>query len=120
MSHPLQSHYDKIPPVACKGLCQEACGALVLLKKEVDEIRKEFGKTISTDQNLSCTALCKVSGTCTVYSARPWVCRAYGAMEGLECPYGCNTAPLVSKKDGDKMLRALQKAGGPAVCTIDE
>lgn len=118
MSHPLQSHYDKIPPVACKGLCQEACGPIVLLQVEKDEIRRVFGKTLMVDQSLTCNALCKTTGTCGVYEARPWVCRAYGAMEGLECPHGCNTAPLVSRKDADKMVRATQKAGGKIHCTL--
>jgi Fe-S-cluster containining protein len=119
MSHPLQSHYDKIPEVKCKGLCQEACGPIMLNQKEVDEIRKEFGVRLGTDATMSCTALCKVSGACTVYAARPWVCRAYGAMEGLECPHGCNTAPLVSVEDGEKMIQAMGKAGGKLFCTIE-
>ncbi len=120
MGHPLQSHYDKIPVVKCKGLCQEACGPLLLLKKEMEVIRKEFNTTLITDQTGSCNALCKATGTCKVYSARPWVCRAFGAMEGLECPHGCNTVPLVPQKEGDKLLKSIRKVGGGVVCTLSD
>jgi Fe-S-cluster containining protein len=118
MFHPLQSHYDKIPAVKCKGLCQETCGPIFLSQVEVDEVKAKYGVKLGTDDKMSCTALCGVTGACKVYDARPWVCRAYGAMTGLECPYGCNTAPLVSIEDADTLLHDLEKVGGRISCTM--
>lgn len=113
----LQALYDKLPKVECKGLCHEACGPILFTQFEASLIKKQFGRNIGCDGSLTCTALSE--GRCGVYEARPFVCRAYGAVEGLECPFSCVPEKgLMSKEDSEKIFHAIMALGGGIYSTV--
>ena len=104
MNPKLQVIYDQIPKVVCKGLCHAACGPVPTTASEREEIRKITGRRVKTEpqifqdqkhgprilktnEDANCLYLKK--NRCTVYEARPIVCRLYGVADGLRCQHGC-------------------------------
>jgi Fe-S-cluster containining protein len=45
---------------------------------------------------------------CTVYEARPLICRVYGAAEGLRCPHGCTPERVVPDVEVFEMLERVE------------
>jgi hypothetical protein len=59
-----------------------------------------------------CPALTAV-GRCRIYSDRPMVCRLWGVVESMPCPYGClPEGGLLSDVDGMALLGDAMVAGG--------
>ena len=96
----LDAVYDTLPEVDCRGLCQEGCGSIGMTPLEQQRIqdrhhirlplRAIFGGEptplgITTDH---CPAL-TTAGQCSVYPDRPLICRLYGAVRTMPCPWGC-------------------------------
>ncbi len=107
----LQKLYDQLPKVACKGLCTTACGPLMFTKLEAGIIQREHETKLTCSEALTCSAL--VAGQCSVYSSRPYVCRAYGAVEGLECPFGClHETGLMPAEESEALFHRIMALGG--------
>lgn len=91
--------YSLIPPMACRGRCQAACGPIdagALERRALSEagvhlpnnaLRLIAGQ-LREHQPASCPAL-GMYGQCTVYDIRPGICRLWGAIESMQCAYGC-------------------------------
>lgn len=88
--------YALLPEIACKGLCQEACGPIGMTEREYERMRRKGGHRTTTTADLDCPYL-NAEGRCDVYAVRPMVCRAWGGVEGMECPWGC--APVIMPRD---------------------
>ena len=96
----LESLYKKIPELDCKGLCHESCTIIPASKIEIKRAKSRMKgknpfnpatalKQLQTEANKipNCSAL--KDNKCSIYTARPAICRLYGVAEGLECPFGC-------------------------------
>ncbi len=83
--------YNLIPKVECKGLCTNECTTLGMFRAEFVQLTRVTGKEPKLDME---TERCNYleAGRCTAYDDRPYVCRAWGAVEDLECYYGCKPA----------------------------
>lgn len=102
--------YDALPKVACRGLCVEACGPIACTSGEA--LRMEFagGKPLAFDaETLTCGYL--RAGRCTVYAVRPFVCRAFGAVEGMRCPFGCEPDRHIDRDEETRLFRQLEATG---------
>jgi hypothetical protein len=120
MNPKLQVIYDKVPSVSCKGLCYGACGPVPATGPERDEIRKLTGRRVKTEPELfqnqhpRGVRILKTSddGTCgylkkercSVYAARPIVCRLYGASDGLRCEHGCWPDRPLSREEAMELI----------------
>jgi Fe-S-cluster containining protein len=104
----LREIYASIPSVGCKGLCTISCSTVPVFAIELEQLEAATGRKLPTvliedDQFLGgeigapCPLL--VMRRCSVYDQRPLICRAFGAVEGLPCPHGCEPDKLVSKAD---------------------
>lgn len=115
----LQQIYSRIPAVACKGLCWEACGPIPAFTNEpivaLTEDRHVLGGvvppsvTIADSATLTCPHL--VDNRCSQHEQRPAICRMYGAAIGMECGHGCVPDRWLSRKEGLQILRQ--------VCSVD-
>ena len=98
----LDELYKRIPVVKCQGLCVDACSPLAtfLTDLEFDRVLARSGKEpnglytpddIDRQANPATAQKCNMlkDGRCTVYDARPAVCRLYGAVPEMACPFGC-------------------------------
>lgn len=98
----LAALYARLRPVKCKGLCTESCGPIGMHPAEVENVREKYGGLPVVDETLVCSELHE--GRCGIYPVRPLICRAWGVVKVMRCPFGC-------KPDGsfvsDATLEAL-------------
>lgn len=104
----LEKIYAAVPDVACKGLCVQACGPIAMSKAEETAIQAKHGQLpTASGLNLTCSSL--ENGKCAIYEARPLVCRVYGAVREMRCPYGC--APkggFMASRDARKLFKRAE------------
>ena len=88
--------WASVPTMHCKGLCQDACGPIdastaereLLSGRGVDlpDAATALRAWLVSGGKYTCPAL--VDGRCSAYDVRPTICRLWGAVEGMPCPYG--------------------------------
>jgi hypothetical protein len=89
----LDALYAELPKLDCKGKCWKCCGKVLMAPGERERLRREGGVDVPTVDQMRregrelCPAL--KNHRCTVYTARPLMCRLWGIEEGMRCPYGC-------------------------------
>ncbi|MFH9731789.1 YkgJ family cysteine cluster protein [Streptomyces sp. NPDC017260] len=120
----LDALYRSLPALKCRGKCASACGPVPISPLErqrivesgfpwVDgrDVRMPDGSTGGT----VCCALEQRRLRCRVYESRPMICRLWGLVESLACPWGC--APEGGHLDDMEGLRLMNLAlwhGGSA------
>jgi Fe-S-cluster containining protein len=94
-----------VPSVNCKGLCWQACGVIPLSDVEAVALEVATGSppplstelrvaTLAIGDDLRCRYL-SPANRCTVYNARPLICRLYGVVDAMRCAHGCEpSAPM--------------------------
>lgn len=95
--------YREMPEMDCIADCTDCCGPVVLTKYEAQRLgvdgcitpTNEYGKCIFSIEN-----------RCSVYDKRPFLCRLFGTVEKLPCPYGVKPKRTLTQK---QELGALQR-----------
>lgn len=113
----LDALYRELPTLACQQKCQSCCGPIEMTRVEWGRIVKKLGyeprlplprtqAELSRPGALDCPML--RSGLCSVYGMRPLICRLWGVIETMPCPWGCQPQPgyLTVAEGYDLMLRA--------------
>lgn len=121
----LQEIYAQIPNVDCKGLCWNACAAILVGPYELLRLQTAAGLGLETleledappgsvlltnaakDLVAPCPLL--VAGRCSVYETRPIICRVFGVAEGLPCPHGCTPAKMMTDDQVMQLVRRVNK-----------
>ncbi len=114
----LESIYKKIPEIECKGLCHPSCTIVPASKIEIKRARGRMGgknpfnpihglKKAMGGEIPSCAALTE-DKRCSIYNARPAICRLYGVAEGLDCPFGCVPKKKISKQEAYALVRETE------------
>ncbi|WP_329271761.1 YkgJ family cysteine cluster protein [Streptomyces sp. NBC_01451] len=94
----LDALYESLPRLECQRKCGSACGPVPLSPLERNRIRASGVRwvdgrviTLSVGQRVgtTCTALDQEKMQCRAYEVRPMVCRIWGLVEELACPWGC-------------------------------
>lgn len=121
----LDALYAQLPPLDCQGLCADSCGPIPAGTAERQRMERAAGRRLEAPEVLTpvdgvlevcheCSML--KDGRCAVYDARPMICRLWGLVEDMPCPYGC--APeggRLSVGEGFAFLaEAFEIAGWPA------
>jgi Fe-S-cluster containining protein len=118
----LEDLYAAIPTVECKRLCVESCGPIYVGKNERSAITRFRGGVPPAQlrPDARCSLL-KDDGTCSVYPARPFICRFFGAVETLPCPWDCKVTPrkLTGEEARDLYLK-FKEAIGESVGLAEE
>lgn len=111
--------WGSIPPVACKGLCEDSCGPITMSEDEDTRIRQlgydipsmpDALAALERGEDYYCPAL--VDGRCAVYEDRPTICRLWGATESMPCPHGCTPDGALTQDRSHELLRLSAVAGG--------
>ena len=107
----LDEIYAQVPEIDCQGWCHESCGPLVLTDAERQRITDRHGVTIPDLVRWTCPAL-TAFGRCQVHADRPLLCRMWGVVESMPCPFGCRPPRVLSDAEGHRLLAELRAGGG--------
>lgn len=111
----IQRVWDSVPDTGCKGLCAESCGPIMasdveeqmLLERGIRILeRNPINVLAALAVTKDCPAL--VDSKCTVYAVRPTICRLWGAVEDMPCPWGC--VPAAGRLTHEQSKRLLRDA----------
>lgn len=116
MTAKLAEIYAKLPGVLCKGLCHDSCGVVPVAPAERAAIAEYTGRKVKVDPliqiglhakhrvlrpkdsgDLTCPYL--KNKRCSIHPVRPLVCRMYGVVAGMPCPFGCTASPRTMSDD---------------------
>lgn len=108
----LDNLYESIPvTIKCKGLCVESCGPIAMTGDEFRRISEASNSEPTVDSKGTCSLL--VGGKCSVYSVRPLICRLFGLIKKMNCPYGCVPEPRwMTNEESYQLLRKIDKITG--------
>lgn len=101
----LDALYATLPAMACQGRCQAACGPVALTKLEVTRLRRTTTLPTRNVPTPPCPLLRQ--GRCSVYAVRPLICRAWGAVESMQCPHGCQPERLLTIAEWEAVTAAV-------------
>lgn len=106
----LQAIYDGLPSIDCQRKCHTHCGPVIPQRIEKRNVLEttgfEFRQPWIGINELTCPQLTQ-DGLCSVYEARPAICRIWGLTEALKCPYGCLPERFLTEDDARRIMRAV-------------
>lgn len=115
----LQEIYSKIPRLNCIRKCSESCGPIPLSPAEADElvpktapehlVTNAFPIIMFNEATNSCPHL-STEGSCAVYENRPLICRLYGVVKAMRCPYGCKPLAWLRDEKARQLLDASEES----------
>ena len=109
--------WAEVPTIACKGRCPSSCGPIDASRAE-RRILREHGirlralplLDVACGEVRTCPAL--VDGRCSVYAVRPLICRLWGVVESMPCPWGCKPERYLSDAQARALLLAAARLRG--------
>lgn len=106
----LDALYAELPNIECGGYCQDSCGPIDMSVRERQRIEGEHGE-VKCGVGPTCTML-TITGECRAYEIRPMICRLWGLMESMRCPYGCVPERWVTDAEAFEFLSRADAIGG--------
>lgn len=104
--------YRRVPAIECQGKCAQSCGPIVVTRGEHRAmVDAAGGQPFTVDAALSTCGYLK-DGRCSIYDARPLLCRLWGVADPMVCPYGCTPARRLTRQQGYQLLRILRSISG--------
>lgn len=96
----LEELYSRIPKLDCKKGCSDCCGPVVWSRLEWERIPDEQKKNATS---INCPYI-QPSGRCEIYEKRPLVCRLFGVVVRMRCPYR-EPEKMLSKEEEADVLK---------------
>jgi Fe-S-cluster containining protein len=125
----LAALYAELPVIACAGKCAESGGPVFMSRVEWQAVcraggerhadalterehhhqqdRLVGGEPVARSDSRSVSALtCPYleNERCSVYEVRPMLCRLWGVVESMECPWGCRPERYLTRDEGYAFL----------------
>lgn len=117
----LEYLYARVPSIACRRLCGEACGPMILTDLEArrlqtaTHVKPRTLPMITSEADLRCIYLARDQRACTVHAIRPLICRVWGVVKRLSCRYGCVPDRWLSDPEFLALAQAVEAIGGGRV-----
>lgn len=100
--------YATIPNLNCRRKCRESCGPIIVFGVEWDRMQAASLVTIGeVNSHLECPAL--TGDSCSIYSVRPLICRLWGVVLAMRCPWGCEPERWLSDAEVGGMFRTMKR-----------
>lgn len=128
MSTKLERIYNSLPDIQCKRLCARACVVIPVTKLEREHMVEKLGrdpfpyfedfargyvgaKRLGFNPDLSCIKCPNLNekNECSIHLIRPLICRLFGLVKKLRCPYGCVPERWVSDKEAKRLFAKIGK-----------
>jgi Fe-S-cluster containining protein len=117
----LEALYAELPHLECRGLCADSCGAISMGLHEARRIERVSGEPLRQMASLAESCPYLEAERCTVYEARPLVCRIWGLVDehGLRCDHGCVPERWLTREEALRLVRrSIAISGGNEVTTV--
>jgi hypothetical protein len=106
----LEALYAELPAIPCQRKCHESCGPILMTKLEWTRIeRVATGNFREIEPDLNCPLL--RNNECSVYETRPLICRLWGLVERMRCPFGCVPERWLTDAEAYSLLDRVGKIG---------
>jgi hypothetical protein len=123
----MQAIYDQVPAIpGCLGHCWISCGPASMLPWERRRLALAGHPVTPEDDarryvtDFWCEAL-GPDGRCLAYAIRPLICRYWGAVEWLPCPYGCQPeGGFMPNATAFRLLLEASRLGGTGKPVTEE
>lgn len=122
----LEALYEALPEMRCGGKCWDSCGPIGMSTLERRVIKEKTGQEIPRGivYNSSLATTCPqltFLKRCRIYEHRPLICRLWGLVETLKCPYGCvPEGGHLSEEEGWVLINRVLALSGQASFSEDE
>jgi Fe-S-cluster containining protein len=111
----LDKIYRSLPTINCQKKCDASCGIIPVGDLEVKRITEWLGYNPfpSPEEMLAdlqfkkpCELGCSLlkEGQCKIYRIRPLICRLFGLIKKMQCPFGCVPSEWLDDKTAKKLL----------------
>lgn len=105
----LDALYAELPVLECEGKCAHSCGPVPMSKFEDFRLRRKLKvESLPSPKPPAMACPLLASGRCTVYKARPLVCRLWGLVDSMPCPHGCVPDRYLTHGEGKVFLLLAQ------------
>lgn len=111
----------QLPQMRCDDHCGKCCGPVFVSEAEYQRVASVVQRCgIRPQRNGWLTCPLYIDGKCSVYHARPAICKLFGHAPGMTCAHGYNTPATAS--DIEKYRRYFQSStkGGTEVRILHE
>ena len=111
----LDKLYKSLPKLDCKKMCHASCSVIPVGKYERKRIEKLLGenpfaepevileKLKNKDFDFTCSLL--KERKCQIYRIRPLICRLFGLVKGMRCPFGCIPERWLTDEEAKEFLK---------------
>jgi len=115
----LDALYRQLPTIPCQRRCGETCGPIPLTTLEADRLRRHHPTRLAQATRPDGHRCIYLTPTerCSVYDVRPLICRVFGVVKRMCCPWGCLPSSWMTDHDFVKLARLVEQIGGPLVVT---
>ncbi len=106
--------YESLPKIACTGACHDCCGPISWGTREAKLVTRVTGKPatfVTHGDSIRCNYLDE-SKRCEVYALRPLICRIYGLVPAMKCPFGCVPERWLTDEEARELLRRIRPIVG--------
>jgi hypothetical protein len=101
----------------CQGFCSDSCGPIGMSVRERARLIERARKPVVCGERATCSLLTG-ERKCSVYDIRPMICRLWGLVRSMPCPYGCRPeGGLLPDSEGVRLLIESDRIGGSEVGT---
>lgn len=104
----LDALYTELPKLECAGRCSRSCGPIGMSRVEWQRMCKTAGEERKAT-TLTCPLL--EDDRCSVYAVRPMICRLWGLVITMPCPWGCIPDRYLSEVEGFEFMARSREAG---------
>lgn len=111
--------WSRLPKWECKRKCQASCRAWFCTGVEWRMIVEKGGERRAESFFDPCPYL-NERGLCDVYEVRPTICRLWGCVESMRCPYGCKPSKILTDEQGAKVLKLVSDVDRGRVSTEEQ
>jgi Fe-S-cluster containining protein len=114
---------EQLPCSSCTAMC---CGPVPISEARLQLIREHLRAMPGEERrrlahqergDLDCGFLDKDNYHCTIYPMRPWVCEAFGRVEGMVCPKVDRLIQIIPSVTQDEQLE--KEIATPIVSSSD-
>jgi Fe-S-cluster containining protein len=107
----LDALYDSLPAMRCQGHCSDACGPIAMSVRERARIIERARAPVTCGAHATCSMLTP-ERRCSVYDIRPMICRLWGLVRSMKCPYGCRPeGGWLPDSEGIRLLAEADRIG---------